>query len=88
MKFTETLCKTATGEIVRQDDKRAAFLLGVTGQDVPVKWREKVAAFMQPATDEAPETNLQDSPIVADRDPDVTHRDPGHRRRGRPPKGH
>ena len=87
MKFTETLCKTATGEIVRQDDRRAAFLLGVAGQDVPVKWREKVAAFLGDAEPEAPAIESQ-APEVSSREPEPAHRDPGHRRRGRPPKGH
>lgn len=81
MTFSETLYSTVAGDVVREGDASAAFLLGVKGQTVPPKWRAKVAALIEPETEPPSEPTE-----VTTNDPEISHRDPPTRRRGRPPR--
>jgi hypothetical protein len=71
--------------VVKEGDKRAAFLLGIPGKVLT----EKEAAFYGIGAGVVPSGEIQTQvPEVTTQDPQVTNRDPALTapRRGRPPK--
>jgi hypothetical protein len=86
MILTERLYLTEDRQtVVREGDKRAAFLLGAEGTQIPDKLAQKLGLVHA-----APALVSADAPEpVQHRDPVIEHRDPvieAPKRRGRPPK--